>query len=358
MTPKTDCYHFDGYKPCAPHKKHGVHCDTCKFYRKLSGNILIIKLQAAGEVIRNTPILHRLNALYPDARIYWLTRYPELVPEDRVYRVLRWNSNVILFLVEQEFDLLFNLDKDPEACSLANLAHSKVKKGFTQKDGIILPFDKDAEHKWLTGIFDDAMRKNTRNYVEELYDICGLKWQGEKYILPRYTVPAITLPKTGKKIIGIPTGVGAKWITRKFSEGKLVSLIGELLGDYEVILLGGPEEDEVNKKIASFTGAKYYGTFTLKEFIGLVSLCDLVITPATMTLHIAIGLEKKIILLNNIFPTNEFHLYNLGEILEPEMPCKYCYKSRSDERCHSKNCLDTITNETLINTTRKLLEIR
>jgi len=46
--------------------------------------------------------------------------------------------------------------------------------------------------------------------------------------------------------------------------------------------------------------------------------------------------KKKIILLNNIFNKKEFELYNLGEIIEPNVHCKGCYKQTCEEECMSK----------------------
>ncbi len=55
-----------------------------------------------------------------------------------------------------------------------------------------------------------------------------------------------------------------------------------------------------------------------------------------MALHIAIGLEKKIVLFNNVFNRYEFELYNLGEIIEPDVPCLGCFKSDCSEPCMEK----------------------
>jgi heptosyltransferase-2 len=206
----------------------------------------------------------------------------------------------------------------------------------------------------LTGIFDDLMKVNSQNYIEEIYAICGFQWNKEKYILPGYILPDVKIPGN-KKIIGINTGVGKKWVTRKFSEDRLITLIRKLEKKYKVVLLGGIEEDAVNKKISSATSAVYYGVFPLKSFIGLVSMCDLIITPVTLALHIAIGLEKKIILLNNIFPPNEFYLYGLGEILEPKINCKYCYKNDFDNKCPSYNCMDKIADQDILDLIKRLL---
>ena len=47
---KADCRHFTGEKPCAPHKAKGVVCKDCPQYDPVSERVLIIKLDAAGDV--------------------------------------------------------------------------------------------------------------------------------------------------------------------------------------------------------------------------------------------------------------------------------------------------------------------
>ena len=76
----SDCIHFRGDLPCAPHKRAGYHCATCPEYHVQEGRILIIKLGATGDVIRTTPLIHKLRETYPDHAIHWLTYSPEVVP--------------------------------------------------------------------------------------------------------------------------------------------------------------------------------------------------------------------------------------------------------------------------------------
>ena len=85
------------------------------------------------------------------------------------------------------------------------------------------------------------------------------------------------------------------------------------------------------------------GVKPLLEFTSLVAQCDLLVTSVTMALHLAIAFEKKIILMNNIFPTNEFHLYGLGKIIEPQLGCKYCFKSSFDSNCETTSCMGLIS---------------
>jgi len=67
-----------------------------------------------------------------------------------------------------------------------------------------------------------------------------------------------------------------------------------------------------------------------------------VVTAVTMAMHLAIGLGKQLVLLNNIFNRHEFELYGRGEIVEPEQPCA-CY---FQPRCTAPSfCLETLRPE-------------
>ena len=61
------------HHPCIYHKKEGIKSDNCVYFTRISKKILIIKLGAAGDVIRTTPILRKLRKIYPDAKIDYLT---------------------------------------------------------------------------------------------------------------------------------------------------------------------------------------------------------------------------------------------------------------------------------------------
>lgn len=349
-----DCFFFKGHKPCQPHKKHGVHCENCEHYKPLNKKILIIKIGGMGAVVRATPILHKLNEVYPDSRIYWLTLYPELVPKMENLIPLKYSFDSLSILKNMNFDLVLSFDKDLDSCSLAKEINADVKKGFSQEEGVIVPFDKDAFDKYEVGLFDDLMKQNKKNYSEDIFELSGFKWNGEKYIAPEYKLPKIEL-KTNKKIIGIQTGTSSNYGARAISKEKLISLIPLLLKEYEVVLLGGPGEDPLNREVSEKTGARYFGVIPIKEFIGLVSMCDLLITPVTLVLHLAISLNKKVILLNNVLPSFEFYLYGLGLTLDSNIPCKWCYKSKFDSNCIKEHCLDLINNEDILKAANSLV---
>ncbi len=331
---KTSCRWFRGDVPCTPHKVHGVHCvnergDDCPHFDPVTSSILLIKLGAVGDVIRTTPLLRRLKALYPHAQIWWLTLTPEIVP-GVVDIVLPFTPQALVALEATHFDIVYNLDKDREACGLTAALSASVKKGFTLRNGKPAPIDADAAPKFMTGVFDDLNQDNLLSYPEEIFAICGLKFEGEEYILDNFSRNGYRWKFPARKpVIGLNTGCGGRWVTRLWPDRSWISLARNLKkAGYAPLLLGGPQEHLKNRRIARLSGALYPGHFPLPQFINLVDQCTLVVTGVTMAMHIAIGLKKKIVLFNNIFNRHEFELYGLGEILEPEGGCT-CFFGRT-----------------------------
>jgi len=328
MIIKSDCIFFKGDIPCDPHKKFGYHCEDCPAYKKIEQNILIIKLGAIGDVIRTTPILRRIKSDYPNSYITWLTFSPEILSKNWVDRVLNVNIESIEFLKQIAFDWLIVLDKDPIAIALTNQINAKKKSGFTIDEfGKAKPISSKAEeHKWLTGIFDDLSKQNSKHYIQEMFEILGYNFNGEEYILDITENNAWEIDHT-KKIIGLNTGCGGRWSSRLWPNEYWIELANNLLQNgFEVILLGGEQEHEKNLMLAKESGAKYFGYFPLRKFISLVNECEVVVTAVTMTMHIAMALKKEIIVFNSIFNKNEFYLYGRGEIIEPQPNCDCYYK--------------------------------
>jgi ADP-heptose:LPS heptosyltransferase len=238
-------------------------------------------------------------------------------------------------LEETRFDLAINLDKDFEACAVLNRIKSEKKRGFILKDGMCCPIDESGQLKFETGLFDDISRANKKSYLEEIFEISGYEFRGERYVLPvdGWKDKRWKFAK-GKKIVGLNTGCGGRWTSRLWPEAYWSQLATRLKKNgYEVVLLGGEQEDPVNRRLAKKSGAKYFGFYPLARFINLVNQCDLVVTAVTMAMHITIGLGKKIVLFNNIFNRHEFELYGLGEILEPEFECNSYFSPTCENNC-------------------------
>jgi len=343
---KYDCRAFRGDVPCAPHKQYGVHCvddlgRDCKYYDPVSRRILIIKLGALGDVIRTTPLLRKLREVEPHAQIWWLTNTPEIVPKIADL-ILPFTSQSLVTLLATEFDIIYSLDKDREGAALCSQLRGRVKRGFSWQNGKCIPIDQAAEHKYLTGVFDDVSKRNVRSYQDEIFEICGFNFNREEYLMPELKAFDWKLPAR-KKIIGLNTGCGGRWTSRLWPEKNWISLAKRLKkAGYVPLLLGGEQEHKKNLRITKLSGALYPGYFSLEQFMSEIGRCDLVVTAVTMAMHIAIGLRKNLILFNNIFNKYEFELYGRGEILEPDFECTCFYSPTCPNNCMQYLSTDTV----------------
>lgn len=345
---KTDCLHFVGHIPCKPHKHHGVHCSDCTYYRHRAGRILIIKLGATGDVIRTTPLLRHLMEAYPEHELWWISNTTEVLPSV-VHQRIQWSLESVLTLESTPFDLVINLDKDPHACALMSRVRATERRGYTMVDGVVTPVDDRAVPKFLTGLFDDVNQANTLSYPEEIFHVCGFPWNSQRYLLDAAGPSPITLPsRKGAAVIGLNTGCGDRWQAREWPLERWRELIVDMMSrGYVPMLLGGPAEHDRNVALATATGATYGGTFRHRQFFGIVNMCDVVVTTVTMTLHAALGLEKRVVVMNNIFNPAEFELYGQGELIQPGKPCTCFFKAECtnpEYQCMTSISVDDIAN--------------
>lgn len=129
--------------------------------------------------------LRRLKKESPNAEITWITYFPEALSQKWLDNILNFNLQNILWLQAQKFDWLINLDKDREALALCSLIKANRKSGFTLDDfGKCKSISNKAEKdKWLTGLWDDLNISNKKNYMEEIFNVCGYNYLYRKYYI-------------------------------------------------------------------------------------------------------------------------------------------------------------------------------
>ncbi len=334
---RQDCIFFRGGIPCVPNKKEGAVC-TCAAYRPISKRILLIKLGAIGDVIRTTPLVVKFRRLYPDCHITWLTLSPDVLPPAQINVILRPDAFPLFSIGNSQYDIAINLDKEKEACLLLAKVTATEKYGYTWQGNELLPATPAAIPKLMTGFFDQLSQANTKSYLEEIFGICHLPFEKEPYFINRNErmsaawKAAIQQKAAGRTIVGLNTGCGPRWNTRLWPETTWMALSETLVEkNYFPVFLGGSLEHEKNQRMAEMTGAYYPGHFSLEEFIALTDATDLVVTQVSMMMHIATALQKKMVLMNNIFNPHEFELYGRGEIIGPSTGCE-CYFGNTCKR--------------------------
>ena len=353
---KLDCRFLKGDIPCIWNKLEGSTCDYCEHYEKITHRFLIIKTGAIGDVIRTTPLIERLKKTYPGCHITWVTLSLEILP-DTVDLKLIFNGPSILYLVAfDNYDKIFSLDKDREPCALASMLKNGEKFGYcVNKHGIPYPVNEHANHKYLTGVFDQDSKKNRNHYLEEIFEICGFKYQGERYSIAKPKEHNFNIKRDKQYLVGLNTGCGARWPSRQWGQGKWRELIGLLEDHYDILLLGGEQEYSFNLQICQDSGAQYLGYFDLAKFISLINQCDLIVSQVTMAFHIALALGKKVVLLNNIFNRYEFYLFDQGVIIEPEIECQCFYQP---ECTSDRFCMDYLYPRKVIEAINSLLAVK
>jgi len=357
MILKTDCIHFPGDRPCRFNKETGQVCTDCPYYISPSKRILIIKLDAVGDVLRSTSILPALHRKYPGSEITWVTRQnaADLFRNNPlVHHVAAFEKpETLLKVMNEEYDILIHPDSNPSSGSMASLVKAKMKYGFiTDSQGNVSPMD-EAASGWLEmGAFDHRKKANRRSYQEILHDICGLEYQRDEIQLFLSTeekefrnsyIQQHNLNRF-KKIIGLNTGASPRWKLKQWHQHHLEALISSFSSDSEtgILLYGGPDEKERNKSLREkFPFVIDTGTEnTLRQFFALLDISDIILTGDTLGLHAAAALKKQVICLFG--PTSSAEIEDYGRITKvfPEMECLVCYKPECDFK---PNCMDLIS---------------
>ena len=353
-----DCKFFLGDRPCVWHKQTGVLC-TCDHYEKVEERLLIIKLDAMGDVLRSTALLPPLVEAHPRAAITWLTRkesVPLLQRNPYIAEVLEVGPEAIVHLQARTFDRVINLDASKISAALATAARSDRKDGFVLDErGVVQPTNA-AARRWLeAGVFDDIKRQGTATYQDRMADILGLTDRPHRYVFEladderargRAHLESLGLDMD-RPILGLNTGAGGRWPLKQWREEGYVELVARLARreDVQFLLLGGPGEHDRNERLKAASNVPMIDPGcdnAVRHFAALLSHCDLAVTGDTLAMHLALALGKRTVVLFGPTSAAEIELYGLGEKVVPKMECLSCYKTSCD---FVPNCMDLISTD-------------
>jgi len=353
-----DCRFFMGDRPCTWHKSTGALC-TCDHYQMIEERVLIIKLDAMGDVLRTTALLPALAEAHPKASITWVTRRearPLLEHNPYIAEILDYGEDALLQLRVRVFDRVINLDAGKTSAALASAANSTRKDGFVlDARGYVQPTN-TAARTWLEmGLFDDLKRQGTRTYQDMMADIIGLSGHPHRYVLQlteeEQERGRVHLENLGvdftHPIIGLNTGAGSRWELKQWREEGYLELVERVANKRpaQFVLLGGPDERERHKRLTSRSKVPLIDAGcdnSVRHFASLVGACSLVITGDTLAMHLSLALGRRTIVLFGPTSASEIEMYGLGEKIVPRMDCLSCYKPKCD---FVPNCMELITTD-------------
>jgi heptosyltransferase II len=158
---------------------------------QINMNILIIKLGATGDVVRTTPLLHRLTGA-----VTWITAAKNLsllqgLPQ--LGRAVAWEQRQQV--IDIKYDLVINLEDTLDVAEfLAQVKFEKLFGAFVDAGGTLTYtddsrgwFDLSLISRFGKAAADKLKLENRRTYQDLIFTGLGFGFQGEKYLLPAPT---------------------------------------------------------------------------------------------------------------------------------------------------------------------------
>lgn len=350
---KLDCRYFRGDKPCV----HRCGCKGCIQYIPMGTRILIIKLDAIGDVARTTTILRALRREHDPCHITWLTHplSEEMLMGNQLIDVLlAYRPESLEPLRVQKFDKVLSLDKTARAAAVAEWVKADVKLGFGLSPfGTVYPFNKGAVYAFMLGLDDDLkFRRNAKTYQEIIFDSVGLKYQRDEYAIEigpadrRYAADLLTQLGVSPldTVVGLNMGGGSAFANKMWAAPRAIDFLRALTKqvDCKVLLFGAERERAAMDQImrAALPRVVSAGTGnTVRQFQALVGRCAVLVTGDSLGMHLAIAEKRPAIVLFGPTCAQEIELYDRGEKIISKLPCVPCYRPNCDR---ASTCMEAI----------------
>jgi heptosyltransferase-2 len=335
------CKYFKGDRPCKYYWiDRSWDCSVCEHHSPFKERILLIKLDALGDVVRSTALAEGIKKKYPNSELTWLTTNGAKFFVDSnpfVDRVLEYNNENARRLQFEEFDTIINLDKDSKATSMMMSFNSEDKRGYgLSSEGHVVPLNDGAKYHYNICLDNwNGKTKNIKSYQELIFSVAELDYDMERPFFEldfeKYESFKSQHQWEGN-IILLNTGCGPVYPHKKWTFDGFDNLIKLLLRDSNntIVLCGSKSEIKRNKKLyqqnKSDSLIDVTNNYSIEEFSYLINLSDIIVTGDTVGLHIAISLHKKIVSFFGPTPHQEVNLFGLGKkLVREELDCLNCY---------------------------------
>ncbi len=355
-------------------------------------NILIINPFGVGDVIFSTPLIEVLKDNYPDSFIGYICN-------KRAYEVIKANPHLNKIFIYEKDDYRITWQKSKIECikKVLNFLKEIKKEKFDVIIDLSLGYQYSMFLKFIgvrrrlgfnyrnRGRFLTAKVNidgfNDKHVIEYYLDILKLlnidttkyKLKPKVYLTKDDTIWANGFLRDNniKKedlLIGIIPGCGASWGMdaeyRRWNKEKFAKVADYAIGRHnaKVVLFGDSKEIRICEDIQRLMKNDVVvacGKTTLGEFIGILSMCKLVITNDGGPLHMAVGLGIKTVSIFGPVDETVYGPYPLDSnhivISKKEMPCRPCYQKFKYKMCQDRICLKNIKTEEVTEAMDRLL---
>jgi heptosyltransferase-1 len=364
--------------------------------------ILLIKPSALGDVVHTLPVLVKLRARYPRARIDWL-----ITPENA--EVVRYHpalSNVVLFarrdfskrgrrwraflsffdLLKQirsaKYELIIDMHGQVRSAFFALISGARVRIGFDRpvKRGLTVSAEHDLKnipsHGWR-GAREGSWVAYTHRIPIPTLDVHAI----DRYlwVAPLLGLddnpPDLTIhlsPQATNKVNrlleehGVPASKplvvlvpGTIWETKHWTIEGFAGVARQFLRDGFAVALAGTTRDQQRcRQIAAAAPGTcdLSGKTTPADLAALIRRAEVAVTNDSGSMHVAASLGRPMV---SVFgPTNPVHIgpYERPEsVVRVDLPCSPCNYRRLSQCPFDHACMKQVTSAMVVERVRKIL---
>jgi ADP-heptose:LPS heptosyltransferase len=365
------CRFYRGSRPCKFNKLDGSECASCRHVSLWDERILIVKLDALGDVLRTASLLPAIVRKHRSPYVTWVTR-PQAVEMVSmmadVDEVIPLDDDGRVRVATGSWDHVYSLSNDFTSAGLATLAaprHAPV--GYSLRNGAIHPSN-DAALRWLEmASFDRLKRANTRSYHEIMLDIVD----GDRaFAPPRLNVPAALtaearqrlralFPGSARPVVAINIGAGERWPKKMLSADQIAQFATMMVAqaDIDIVLLGSVQEsakaEQVTRQCPTDRIRAALTPDSIGAFAALMAEADALLCGDTLALHVATAVGVPTVCV--VGPTSSAELAGFdGLVVKTSvagLDCLGCY----GDCTKADNCMTLFKVEQLVDLVRRQL---
>jgi heptosyltransferase I len=364
--------------------------------------ILLIKPSALGDVVHTLPVLVKLRARYPRARIDWL-----ITPENA--EVVRYHpalSNVILFarrdfskrgrrwrafrsfidLLKQirraKYELVIDMHGQVRSAFFTLISGARVRIGFDRPIKRVLTISAEHDlknvpnHGWR-GAREGSWIAYTHRIPIPTLDVHAI----DRYLWVASLLglddnpPDLTMhlsPQASDRVNrlleehGVPASKplvvlvpGTIWETKHWTIEGFAGVARQFLQDgFAVALAGTVRDQERCRQIAAAAPGTcdLSGKTTPADLAALIRRAEVAVTNDSGSMHVAASLGKPMV---SVFgPTNPVHIgpYQRPEsVVRVDLPCSPCNYRRLSQCPFDHACMKQVTSVMVVERVRKIL---
>ena len=352
--------------------------------------ILLIKLSGLGDVVHTLPVLVKLRARYPKARIDWLITpehseivccHPALsnvVPfarRDFSKGGRRWRALLaFLDLLKQirraKYDLVLDLHGQARSGLFALVSGARVRIGFDRpiKDTIKRGWRGAREGSWIAYTHRIPVRTLDVHAIDRYLwvgPLLGLDDNPPDLTIHLSSQTALQVQRlleqhgiTASKALAV-LAPGTIWETKRWTIEGFAAIARQFLHDGFAVALAGSKRDQPRcRQIATAApgACDLSGKTTPAELAALIQRAEVCVTNDSGAMHVAVSLGKPMV---SVFgPTNPVRVgpYHQPEsVVRVDLPCSPCNYRWLSQCPFDHACMKQVTSRMVIERTRKIL---